>query len=72
MKHVSLGRFLAYIKCWGHCLLHSHKSCYHGRGFSFGKKIVWTFIDIVWCYDCGKVFYNKEKESPFNKLLKDY
>jgi len=60
---ISVRRFLAYIKCWAHCICKLHKPCYHGVGFKFKGFLLWKYIDIVWCYDCGEIFYREKREN---------
>jgi len=69
MGKVSIKRMWANILCFSHCLTHFHRMAIHGEGKMFCGILVWDEVDIIFCEDCGKVYYDESNKNN-NKTTK--
>ena len=70
MRRVSIKRMWANILCVIHCLTHFHREAVHGKGRIFCGVLVWDEVDIIWCEDCGKVYYDESNKKNSNETAK--
>ena len=60
-KRISIKRMLANVLCFFHCLIHFHRIAIHGEGRMFCGFLVWDEVDIIWCEDCGRIYYDESR-----------
>jgi len=42
----------------------------HGEGRMFCGILVWDEVDMIWCEDCGKVYYDESNKKNNNETAK--